>query len=140
MVSPFSLSCSPHGKKSFLRVCMQCFGLLCWFDIFIFFLILNFIMCLLLCIYNKEIHGLISLNFWLCYLHITKHNLHSLPYLFLSVHATFLLFHTPKGHTASWCKVQKRSTKSDKMSGRVEERSHKLWRPWLQAAERSCVL
>lgn len=87
---------------------------------------------MLLCIYNKEIHGFISLNFWLCYLHITECNLHSLPYLFVSVHATLLLFHMPKGHTASWCKTQKRSTKSEKERGRVGERSHKLCRPWLR--------
>lgn len=32
------------------------------------FSILNFIMCMLFCIYNKGIHGFISLNFCICYL------------------------------------------------------------------------
>lgn len=84
---------------------------------------------MLLCIYNRDTW--FSLNFWLCYLHITECNLHSLPFLFFSEHATLLLFHTPKGHTASCCKVQKRSTKSEKEHGMVGERSHKLCRPCL---------
>lgn len=127
MVFPFSLSSSVQGNSS----ACTCVHTVFWCIVLVWlFSILNFIICMLPCIYNKGIHGFISLNFCICYFPVTEWSLHSLSCLFASANILWLFFHPPKVAILNKWVHSTENTKPEEESGRVEQRSHNLCRPW----------
>lgn len=82
----------PKGRALCVCACTQCF----WFIVLVFVVgvFFNFrVYYMHVTLHLEQRDTWFYLNFWLCYLHITECNLHSLPFLFVSEHATLLLFH-----------------------------------------------